>query len=257
MSAYTITDSKLKNVQMVSVTTILDELNKPWLTPWALDCYQAKIKELLDLDDGQSLDDIIDTAKKEYKTVKQYACDIGTQVHDAIEQYIKTGADLTGTLKPEVENGFLAFLEWEKANVKKWIEVETKIYHPHLIYAGTYDGIFESLDGRIVLVDFKTSKAIYDSYWLQVASYMHARESIIGTYEVVFTRGQGGTFSYALPSINIDDVAILRLDKETGAPEYKERDRRKIDTDMLAFSGLLTYYYNAKKRRLANNPRVK
>ncbi len=37
-------------------------------------------------------------------------------------------------------------------------------------YAGTLDRII-NLNGKRILVDIKTSNAIYDSYWLQLAAY--------------------------------------------------------------------------------------
>lgn len=244
-----------KESQYPSVSTILNQLDKSGaLMGWALNCYEAKLNELIA--DGVDIEEAIKTAKKEYKNVSNEALDIGTQVHDAIEQYIKTGKDLTGQLKDEVANGFLAFLEWEKEHVVRWLESEVQTVDEKVGYAGTYDAIFQSTTGEIVMVDFKTSKSIYDEYWLQLAAYKNAREQLFGEYTINFERGQGAVFNHSLEEIYINKVAILRLDKSTGMPEYVERDPKKTIHDFMAFECLTNFFYNAKKRRLKNNPIV-
>ena len=257
-----------KGEQFPSVTTINGQLDKSGaLIPWSLNCYESKILDIMDRMHynarGQyelatcAFNMLLKQAKKEYKEVSKDAIDIGTQVHDAIEQYIKTGQDLRGELKPEVENGFIAFLEWEADNVDKWLESEIKLVNYEDGYAGTYDGTFIHKKGYTVLVDFKTSKAIYDEYWLQNAAYREARNKLEGEHTIIFERGKGGTFTYNLDNIHIDKVAVLRLDKETGMPEYKERKENRMHNDYMAFKSLVDHYYYAKKRRLKNNHIVK
>lgn len=245
-----------KGEQLPSVTTIIGQLDKSGaLIGWALNCYEAKLKELIEA--GEDLDTAIGIAKRDYESVSDTAKNIGKQVHDAIERYIKYGRDLNGLeLKDEVQNGFLAFLEWEKENVKYWIESEVQTVNINVGYAGTYDAIFMSNDNQIVMVDFKTSKAVYDEYWLQLAAYKQARELLYGQYTIEFERGEGATFTYDLPDIIIDRVAVLRLDKDTGNPDYVVRDKVKTIHDFMAFEALTDFYYYAKKRRLKNNLRV-
>jgi len=257
-----------KDEQYPSVSTILGQLDKSGaLIPWSLNCYESKMLELIqdelyDNEDGyiiyeNVLEDIIKQAKKEYKNVSGEALDIGTQVHDAIEQYIKTGKDLTGELKPEVENGFIAFLEWEKEHVDKWLESEIKTVNTKYGYGGTYDAIFQHKNGKIIMLDFKTSKAIYPENWLQLSAYKKARETLSGEYSIFFDRGQTATFNYNLEPIKIDGVGILRLDKITGLPEYKRRDEKRAEHDWESFKSLTNFYYQHKKRRLKNNSIVK
>jgi len=249
--AYTI-----NGAQFPSVSTILGQLDKSGaLMGWALNCFEAKLNELLEA--GVDIEEAIKTAKRDYRTVQDEALFIGSAVHDAIEAYIKTGEDLSGEMKPEVANGFIAFLEWESENVERWIESEVRTVNEHIGYAGTYDAIFENKSGEIVMVDFKTSKAVYDEYHMQVSAYKYARESLSGQYQIIFERGQGSIDNYDLPPIKIDKCAILRLDKVTGMPEYKERDPKKTEHDYSAFCALTNFYYQQKKRRLKDNPIVK
>ncbi len=242
--------------QYPSVSTIIGQLDKSGaLIPWALNCFESKLKELLQ--SGMAIDEAITTAKRDYKNVSETALDIGSQVHNAIEQYIKTGRDLSGELMPEVANGFIAFLEWEKNNVEIWLESEIKVVNDQAGYGGTYDAIFLDKNGQTVIVDFKTSSAIYDEYWLQISAYRIAREMMYGEYTIEFERGETATFNFDLPRIEIDKSAILRLDKKTGMPEYVIRDDIKSAHDYLAFLTLTDFYYQHKKRRLKGNHIVK
>lgn len=238
--------------QYPSVSTICGQLDKSSaLIPWALNCYEAKMVELIE--SGTKPEDAIILAKKQYKEVSGEAKDIGSQVHDAIEQYVKHGQDLSGKLKDEVQNGFLAFLDWENENVSQWVESETKTVNEHIGYGGTLDIIYEDKNGNIVLGDFKVSKGIYDTNWLQLAAYKHSREMLFGEYEIFFERGETATFRYSLPEIFIDKCAIVRLDKVSGKFQHKERDSKKSKNDLKAFESMCSFYYHQKKRRLKNN----
>ena len=111
---------------------------------------------------------------------------------------------LTKEQKQKVLAGFVAFLEWKDAVKLEPIALEETVYGN--CWAGTLD-LRCLLNGKSYVIDFKTSKAIYASdYGPQIAAYR-------------------STFNnYASLDIS-DDVlgcGILRLDKETGLPEWKD-----------------------------------
>lgn len=219
-------------IEYPSVTTILNILGKgDALLQWAVNCAcdyikgkEAEIKEV-------GLDAVTSVAKVEWKSVRDEAMDIGTEIHSLIHKYIKFGRDATGELRPEVVNGFLAFLDWEKSHNVKWIQTEMQIVSRVHGYAGTLDAIC-LFDGKKYLIDFKSSKGFYDGYEMQLAAYR------IGAAEIGHqTEGCG----------------ILRLDKETGNPEWKDYSEVQ-ETSGQAFLALLKCYYLMKNRRLKNNP---
>ncbi len=78
--------------------------------------------------------------------------------------------------------------------------IELNIINKELGYAGTIDRIID-LYGQKILVDIKTSNAIYPSYWLQLAAYRRLLKS------------QG---------INVDKVAILWLNSKTRTDGKKD-----------------------------------
>lgn len=103
-----------------------------------------------------------EVARYAHRTAKEKAGDIGTRVHDWIENHLK-GEDLPydDDMKKSVE-GFLA---WEEENDPDTLWSERIVYSKEHDYAGKLDwgGV---LRGRYGLIDFKTGKLEeeYNSY---------------------------------------------------------------------------------------------
>lgn len=216
-----------------SVTTILNVLDKPALIGWAANMAVEYIKQQIENnpDFAMDIETILEAAKTEYKTVSVEAADIGTEIHDLISIYIKSGQDAIGEMCDEVQNGFLAFLDWEKENIDTWIESELEVFDPINCYAGRLDSIAKMKNGKIYVIDFKSSKGFYPGYDMQCAAYR-------GAYELMDRE-------------KIDGMMVLRLDKLTGLPETK--DYSKIYEDKLkAFICLVDYYYASAKRKVKN-----
>jgi hypothetical protein len=214
--------------QYPSVTTILDVLDKPALKQWAVNSacdYMHRNPDNLDYDQA------IEQARVEWRNISNDAMNIGTEIHDLIEKYIKHGRDAVGDLKPEVENGFLAFLEWEQENIEEWTESERTVFDPESCYAGTLDACAKLKNGKYYVIDFKSSKGFYSGYDMQIAAYRHAYEKMNNT--------------------KMDGMGVLRLDKETGLPEFKDYSK-VYDKKLNAFIKLLDFYYAVAARRCKN-----
>ena len=235
MARYTI-----EGVEYPSVTEIIEactDKSAP-LIQWAVSCAVKYIQESYqDNLTKDELFELLQKAKYEYKNVSEEAKTIGSQVHDLIEHYIKFDLDksIRQQYPNEVQNSFLAFLEWEANNNVKWKKSELVLYHPTLFFAGQIDTICQ-IDNQLFVVDFKTSKGFYDGYDLQIAGYMEL-------------------YNANNPDNQIINAGILRIDKETGIPEFKDYSKN-IDTKLKAFLLLVDFFYTYKNRRLKNNPRV-
>jgi len=135
-----------------SVTTITGILDKSGpLTWWAVnsmrDYIYEKLGELVvftyeihDLSEGDWIEieciekdeviPIIEAGRKNFRSVSKKATDIGTMVHEAIEQWFKS----EGKIEPpknspdEVIAGFVAFLEWVEQNKVEMIAIEKIVY---------------------------------------------------------------------------------------------------------------------------------
>lgn len=143
-----------------SVTTILSETgNKDKLIQWA---------EKVGADEAER--------------IRNQSANIGTKMHDNIEQYIVN--DIKPTGRPlEVILSKLIIDDLNKNMDEVW-GVEAMLHYPGL-YAGTTDlvGIYK---GKAAIVDFKNSRKFksrdwISDYFLQVAAYAIAHDYHYGT----------------------------------------------------------------------------
>lgn len=169
------------------------------------------------------LGEILAYAKGASRRTSRAAANIGSMAHHWIEDYIKFrmrgdfGHQPMPT-DPKVCNSVEAFLRWENQYSVVWLSTERAVYSREERFGGMMD--FEALiNGKLVAGDLKTSKGIYDEYWLQTAGYWGGREEETG-HQMQYDGGR----------------LILRLDKETGEFEAQIRDDRKeCERDYVAF----------------------
>lgn len=228
-------------IEYPSVTTITGILDKPALLGWAANCAVDFIKEHLDdLKDPIDVhkgEDILEQARKAYTVKRDTAADAGTQCHHAIQMYIE-GHDPYPSLQcDEARNGYEAFLAWEKMNNVEWLESEVTVYSVNHGYAGRFDAI-AMVNGHRYLIDFKTSKGVWDEHRYQVCAYRQA-------YNEMLPEGREP----------IENLAILHLDKGTAEPSFIPL-LNNIDRYTNLFNSLCMVYYLLKDRRLKNNPFV-
>lgn len=227
----------INGVEWPSVTTVLGLLDKgDALLQWGVNCAIAYVREHAVAEDFES---VLHLAKTNWREAREEAADIGKEIHELIKVYIRHGRDAVGSYRPEVENGFLAFLEWERENGIEWLEAEKQVFDPEHGFAGTLDAKCRFTRGpytaRVFVIDFKSSKGIYDGYAEQVSAYRHA-DSLA-------------------TSVPADGCGILRLDKETGIPEFKDTSEAH-EQKLAFFLKLLECFYLQKNRRLKGNPLI-
>ncbi len=227
-------------IEYPSVTTILGMLDKPALKFWAANCavdfISERIEEIQNPSGPHVIEGIMRDARRAFETASGKAKDIGTAVHEMIHAHIHN-APIPEGVPPEAETGFLAFLEWEQKNAVVWLESELTLFSTLHGYSGTTDVVAE-VNAHRYLMDFKSSKDFYPEYQVQCAAYLQAlREEYSEQYG------------------DVENIGILRLDKETGAPEFRDVTCGWT-AKAVAFNKLTEYYYSAQKRRLKNNPWV-
>ena len=169
---------KVEGIKVPSVTRVVDGCFPKHLVDWALSI-----------------------GEEEYHRVIDEALEIGNYTHEWIERYIDEGHNYFGVDEPGNNNSIEAFLAWEEKFKPDWIDSERKVYCDKYQYAGTVDAVAK-INGRVCVIDFKTSKKIYKPYHLQVAAYAQAIKRIDGLRQ--WPLG-----------------IILRLDKLTGEYEQK------------------------------------
>lgn len=142
--------------EVPSCTTIVGLLNKPELIGWANHMGFRKVNVT--------------------NFLNKKAC-FGTECHSIAEQY------LTGLMyKDRPTNSTLS--DWEYEELLKKLQVIQLFFDQKGIsvvntemkmqgerYGGTLDLLCRDNEGRFLLFDFKTSKSVYNSHWLQLAGY--------------------------------------------------------------------------------------
>jgi len=176
---------RLKNGTPVSgVTTILGAiLNKPALIPWAFtqgmeNCERLSRAVLQAVADGNGLEDVLRTVRG-FQSSKLYekrdkTADAGTLGHLLVEHDLKgfpepDMTDVPPDTKAKAEGCYLAFLEWKERTKFKLIHSEIALVSEVYKFGGCLD-----IGGGVTdleLIDLKTSKAIYQNMWFQVAAY--------------------------------------------------------------------------------------
>lgn len=138
------------------------------------------------LENGKLTEQLICVASYIDEIEKEEAADFGSKIHEWIEKYIKFKLKLAGYEEvpemPEdkaVQNGVIAFLDWEKEHKVKFLSSERVVYSKKYDYMGTMD-IEAMIGGDRVLVDIKSSNGLYNDVRMQTAAYVMADQEESG-----------------------------------------------------------------------------
>jgi|TARA_R100001530_G_scaffold1410_2_gene2570 hypothetical protein len=202
------------DLSVSAITGIVDK-SRPliyWATGLMRDNLIAILEENSDAKIGH--DDIIFASKLHAQFLKK-AADKGTMVHNWIEKFLK-GLDPELPEEREIKNGVLAFLKWMDKNDVKMLNSESHIYSKKHKYAGILD-LEAEVNGKLAIVDFKTSNGLYPEMRLQVAGYQIAMEEMTGK--------------------EYEERWLIRFDKETG--EFHDHLLGDFAKDKKAFIGAI------------------
>lgn len=205
------------------VTGVLSVISKPALVPWAkrvtLDKVRAQIEWMRSptgqvvLDDD-SLKIMLDAASKIPDKLKDDAAALGTEAHAYIDRFVK--GEKVGPLPDEILDPVHGFADWWKRSGLEFVAGDTKVASRLHGYGGSLDALARRPDGGLALLDWKTSKALYDEYALQVAAYVKAFEEMYG--------------------IKIEEAWCVRFRKKgVEGPPFEALRVRDIDESFKAF----------------------
>ena len=191
---------------LLSVTTITGVIDKSrqliiWATRLARDYVKNYVADRIESQGEQAMfssfeiNEIADEACDQHNKVKDKAASIGSIVHEFAEEWGKFQIGITKeqpsvksivTKKAKEEklelddetvesisNGINAFLNWFESADVKYEHVEKLLYSIKHDYAGLTDGV-GVVNSQHVIIDYKTSKAIYDDQILQLSAYFMA-----------------------------------------------------------------------------------
>ena len=188
------------------VTTITG-LRAKFLTKWAND---------LGLN-GISVTDYVDEL-----------AEIGTVAHYLVECYLKKEVPELREHSPDVvdraETCAMKYYDWEKRHTFEPILIEEQLVWER--YGGTID-MYGKLDGKLTLIDLKTSKALYNEHKFQVSAYATLLE-------------QHGH--------EVEEIHILRIGRNANEG-FEDHKVENVDAHWACFEDLLNLYYHEKALR--------
>ena len=173
---------------------------------------------------------------KSYKKTLDEAANIGHHAHENIDSYLTDNNHkaIEASMPYQSYNAYQSFLQW--FNTICSIATVRVIFHEKTLtckyFGGTLDGLYE-INGKIYLVDYKTSNHITFNYCLQLAAYRYMLRTELG--------------------IEIDGCIILQLAKESISYNefvlnFNNNEHLKFINDCeMAFLSLVFAYYNITK----------
>lgn len=126
--------------------------------------------------DESWIESVRKSAWKRDKELLKEAGDIGTRVHAAIDEYISGKEPV---LTDDIKQGYDNFRDWLDYSRFKIIKGDTYVASLEYRYGGAMDALAEK-DGKLILLDWKTSNYIQDTYSLQAGAYAMAFNETFG-----------------------------------------------------------------------------
>ena len=165
----------LTDEKVPGVTSILSQLPKPFLQAWAakmvaefaVDNFGAYSSMVMN-GQRQAAIDVLKGAPRRYTTER---ADIGTEAHDLFER-ITLGLAI-GQVHPDMAPYVEHFNQFLDDFSPTFLMSEETVWSDEHRYAGSFDAIAE-IGGETVVLDYKTSKSVYEETALQLAAYRFA-----------------------------------------------------------------------------------
>lgn len=156
----------LDDTPYVSVTTVLSVLDKKALQYW----FGKQVYLAMVMDPSLSEKEALSAP---YTTSKG-AMARGTSVHAIVENYVHE-QDYVNQASEEFKPYAQAFYNFVTDHDVEILEHEKTLLSKKYGYAGTMDLLVKFKNsGRILVIDVKTGKDIYDDYFLQLSAYKQA-----------------------------------------------------------------------------------
>ena len=161
---------RFNNKDYIRVTQSLSIISKPGVVAWS-----ARV------------------GRKKVEAVLKRRCDLGTIVHNLFERTLKGEKFNLGTYEKEIQEDLNLFDEFKINTCLSPEALEQRLWSNKHGYAGTCDaiGTYKTFKKYLirghksrfdkeshVILDWKTSKNLYDSYWLQLSAYTVAFEEL-------------------------------------------------------------------------------
>ncbi|KUF18855.1 hypothetical protein [Streptomyces silvensis] len=175
-------------IKVPGVTTVVGQLPKDFLTFWAAKTAAEAavnnwdlISQLIKRDPAGAIDFLKNAHRRESKA----AADLGSAAHDLFERLCRGETINPRHVHVDVKKHVAHFAEFLQVTQPEFVHLEECVWSDEHEYAGSFDAI-AVIDGETVILDWKTSKSVYDSVALQLSAYRYADRIILaGTGESI------------------------------------------------------------------------
>ena len=152
---------------------------------------------------------------RDYRETRSKAAAAGSLAHQMVEARLraqpwKPAIPIDQELIDKARAGFDAYIAWERMTRIEFRHCEVSLVSAEHEFGGTLDAIGE-FEGSLVLIDWKTSNAVYSDYLIQLAAYRALWEEnypdhpISGGFHLCRFSKDNGDFSHHYYP-NLDDA---------------------------------------------------
>lgn len=183
----------LESKPLTGVTTALNAVNKPFLMTWTVKEMANYLKSNCELVEGkfQVTKANIEDGMKAYMVKRDKSTDLGTKAHDFMEDYIALCIEsnnkrpipfdkLSINITKDIEHIVKRFIDCLVDHYDELLESESPICSVKYGYAGAFDLLAKDKQGKLVMVDFKTSNQIDKLYASQIEAYKRGMSEMYG-----------------------------------------------------------------------------
>jgi len=124
----------------------------------------------------------------------------GTAVHSVVEKYLDNDPNYMDGYTPDIFDSFRSIRGVLDGRIGKIYGQELPLYSDHLRVAGRVDCVAE-FDGKISIIDFKTSKRLKKRKWVE--SYFCQEAA----YAIMWEERTGMPVTQLVTIITVDDIA--------------------------------------------------
>lgn len=194
-----------------------------------------------------------------HEGVLEDAAEMGTWLHEYVQADVDGSQEDYPDLDVAHDSHWEMVEEWNKFKAEHDIRAhhtEKTVWNEELGYAGTLDGLWE-FDGKLALMDIKTSRGLYTSTWMQLAALWNAPEMFMPQGEDEYASLTG--WQKPIEQIGVLHVRPRDWDSRGNAMDAfcKWVPANDLDLHFTAFQGLLKYGEAQKAVRLAEKEREK
>lgn len=167
-------------------------------------------------------------AARQHQKLLAKAAEVGTSIHQEIQRRTRKMLGLPTGIEPPLSDpalwAVMAWEDWLKNSGLRPVRCEQPVWDKEQRYAGTIDLLAYDAEGRLGIVDYKSSKGIYDDHHIQVAAYAHAAKNFAP----------------------IEWNTIVRVPKNTDDPSFETRPLGKLYDRVLTEESLYRVFVGAR-----------